>query len=134
MIQDLIINLMEQANTEADNKAYCDTELATNQQTREIKTAEVDELTANIEKDTATSAQLAEEIAELSESLADLRRQQAVASKNRNAEKTTNAKTVEEAKAAQAAVERATQVLRDFYAKAADATLLQATSGFRQEM
>merc|ERR1719410_2724096 len=134
MIQDLIINLMEQANTEADNKAYCDTELATNQQTREIKTAEVDELTANIEKDTATSARLSEEIAELSESIADLRRQQAVASKNRNAEKATNAKTVEEAKAAQAAVEKATQILKEFYAKAADATLLQGSSGLSQEM
>jgi len=134
MIQDLIIKLMEQANTEADHKAYCDTELATNQQTREIKTAEVDELSANIEKDTATSAQLSEEIAELSDSIADLRRQQAVASKNRNAEKATNAKTVEEAKAAQAAVERATQILKEFYATAADATLLQGSSGLQQEM
>merc|ERR1719330_716514 len=134
MIKDLIVKLMEQANTEADHKAYCDTELATNRQTREIKTSEVDELSANIEKDTATSAQLSEEIAELSDSIADLRRQQALASKNRNAEKATNAKTVEEAKAAQAAVERATQILKAFYANAADATLLQGGSGLRQEM
>jgi len=134
MIKDLIVKLMEQANTEADHKAYCDTELATNRQTREIKTSEVDELSANIEKDTATSAQLSEEIAELSESLAELRRQQAEATKNRNAEKATNAKTVEEAKAAQVAVERAAQILKEFYTKAADATLLQGGSGLSQEM
>jgi len=125
---------MEQANTEADHKGYCDTELATNQQTREIKTSEVDELSANIEKNTATSAQLAEEIAELSESIAELRKQQAEATKNRNAEKATNAKTVEEAKAAQVAVERAAQILKEFYTKAADATLLQGGSGLSQEM
>merc|ERR1712050_813371 len=103
-------------------------------QTREIKTSEVDELSASIEKNVARSAQLAEEIAELSDAVAELRRQQAEATKNRNSEKATNAKTVEEAKAAQVAVERATQILKDFYAKAADAALLQGASGLQQEM
>merc|ERR1719480_326724 len=45
-----------------------------------------------------------------------------------------NAQTVEEAKAAQVAVERATQILKDFYSKAADTTLLQGSVGLRQEM
>merc|ERR1719336_309289 len=83
MIKDLIIKLMEEANSEADHKAYCDTELATNKQTREIKTAELDELSARKEKDVATSAQLGEEITELSDSVAELRRQQAEANANR---------------------------------------------------
>jgi len=134
MIKDLIVKLMEQANSEADHKAYCDTELATNKQTREIKTSEIDELSANIEKNTATSAQLGEEIAELTDAVAELRRQQAEASKIRDTEKATNAKTVEEAKSAQVAVERATQVLKDFYAKAADPSLLQGNAGLGQEM
>merc|ERR1719331_3214371 len=34
MIKDLIVKLMEQANSEADQHAYCQTELATNKQTR----------------------------------------------------------------------------------------------------
>merc|ERR1712050_530914 len=62
------------------------------------------------------------------------RRQQAEASTNRQKEKAMNSKTVEEAKAAQVAVERATQILKDFYSKAADATLLQGSVGLRQEM
>merc|ERR1719473_1343565 len=37
MIKDLIVKLMEQANAEADHKGWCDTELATNEQTRTIK-------------------------------------------------------------------------------------------------
>merc|ERR1719221_1404601 len=134
MIKDLIVKLMEQANSEADHKAYCDTELATNKQTREIKTAELDELSAKKEKNVATSAQLGEEIAELSDAVTELRRQQAEATANRQKEKAMNSKTVEEAKAAQVAVERATQILKDFYSKAADATLLQGSVGMRQEM
>jgi len=134
MIKDLIVKLMEQANREADHKAYCDTELSTNKQTREIKTAEVDELSANIEKNSATSAQLAEQIAELSDAVGELKKQQAEATKIRQAEKATNAQTVEEAKAAQEAVERATQVLKDFYASAAEGALLQGGSGMKAEM
>merc|ERR1719316_1554204 len=38
MIRDLIVKLMEEANSEAEHKGWCDTELATNKQTREIKT------------------------------------------------------------------------------------------------
>lgn len=81
------------------HKAYCDTELATNKQTREIKQSEVEELTASIEKNTAESAQLAEEIKELSEAMAQLRREQAEATAIREKEKAMNAQTVADAKA-----------------------------------
>jgi len=136
MIKGLIVKLMEQANSEAEHKAYCDTELATNKQTREIKTAEVDELSASMEKHVAESAQLAEEIAQASDAVTELRKQQADATKLRNTEKALNAQTVAEAKAAQVAVERATLVLKDFYGKVADTTLLQGSGSgeLRQEM
>jgi len=138
MIKDLIVKLMEQANSEAEHKAFCDTELGTNKQTREIKTAEVDELSASVEKHTAESAQLAEEIAQATDTVVELRKQQAEATKLRTTEKAANAKTLAEAKAAQVAVERATQLLKDFYGAATDATLLQgggAGSGeLKQEM
>merc|ERR1719412_38536 len=38
MIKDLITRLMEEANEEAEHKGWCDTELATNEQTRKEKT------------------------------------------------------------------------------------------------
>merc|ERR1719326_1841859 len=98
MIKDLIVKLMEQANSEADHKAYCDTELATNKQTRENKGAEVEELTATVEKLTAESAQLAVEITELSDAVAELRKQQAQASEIRAEEKAKNTQTVADAK------------------------------------
>jgi len=134
MIKDLIVKLMEQANSEADHKAYCDTELATNKQTRENKAAEVEELTASVEKHTAEIEQLTVQITELSDAISEIRKQQAQATQIRNEEKATNAETVADAKEAQAAVEQATQVLKEFYAMASDSSLLQGGTGMRQEM
>jgi len=136
MVKDLIVKLMEQANSEADHKAYCDAELATNKQTRENKQAEVDELTANIEKHESESAELAQELSELADGIAELRRQQAEATAMRKQEKATNNQTITDAKAAQVAVQKATKVLKEFYTKAADSSLLQGrgSTGLRAEM
>merc|ERR1719224_263188 len=122
MVKDLIVKLMEEANAEADHNAYCTTELATNKQTRENKQAEVDELNANIEQKTAESASLATEIAELSDAVSTLKAQQAEATSMRGEEKSTNTATIADAKEAQVAVERATKVLKDYYASVASAS------------
>jgi flagellar biosynthesis chaperone FliJ len=115
MIKDLIVKLMEEANAEADHKGYCDTELATNKQTREIKTAEVDNLAARIEKNMADIAQLSQGITTLSDEITEVTQQQAEANKLRVVEKATNVETIVDAKEAQAAVERALRILKDFY-------------------
>jgi len=129
MIKDLIVKLMEQTNAEADEHAYCTTELATNKETRNNKAAEVEELTATVEKLTAESARLAEEMAELTKAIAEITEKQEEATKIRNEEKATNAKTVADAKDAALAVQKATQVLKDFYGKAADSAFLQGAQG-----
>jgi len=121
MIKDLIVKLMEQANTEADHKGFCDTELATNKQTRDIKSAEVDELSAQLDKKTADSEQLTLELKTLVQEISELRAQQAKATEIRGEEKKQNAQTVADAKEAQAAVERAMQILKEFYAQASTA-------------
>jgi hypothetical protein len=129
MIKSLIVKLMEEANSEADHNAFCTTELATNKLTRENKQSEVDELSANIEKKTAESQQLAQQLAELSAQVADLKSKQNEATTLRDAERKTNQATVADAKEAQVAVEKATQILKDFFASAADASLLQNGGG-----
>jgi hypothetical protein len=135
MIKDLIVKLMEQANAEADAHAYCETELATNKQTREIKSSEVDELTAELESQNALLEKLTTEITELSEAVATLRSQQAEASAIRAEQKKTNAVTVEDAKVAQTAVEKAMTILKDYYASvAAGAALVQGATGLKQDM
>merc|ERR1719352_1013667 len=106
MIKDLIVKLMEEANAEADQHAYCQTELATNKQTREIKSSEVDELTAELESQNALNEKLTTEITTLSDEVAEIKAQQNKASSIRAEEKKTNAATIADAKVAQAAVEK----------------------------
>merc|ERR1719232_1616747 len=120
---------MEQTNAEADEHAYCTTELAKNKEVRSNKAEEAEELAATVEKLTAESARLTEEIAELTKAIAEIKEKQEEATKIRNEEKATNAKTVADAKDAAVAVQKATQVLKDFYAKAADAAFLQSAQG-----
>merc|ERR1719272_2400257 len=133
MIKDLIVKLMEEANAEADSHAFCQTELATNKQTREIKSEEVDELTAELESQNALLEKLTTEIAQLSAEVAEIKKQQNDATGIRMSEKKTNAATVADAKVAQTAVEKATTVLKEFYSQHASA-LLQDNAGLQQEM
>jgi len=124
MIQDLITRLMEEANEEAEHKGWCDTELATNEQTRKQKTAEIEDLSAKIDKLNADIAQLAQEITDLNEDIAALDKAMAEATEVRNSEHAKNTETIQDAKDAQAAVAQALTVLKEFYARAETATAL----------
>jgi len=124
MIKDLLVKLMEEAAGESDHKAFCDAELATNKKTRTYKAEDVEELTAEVEKQTAISAKLGADIADLSAEISELEAAMAKSSSERQEEKTLNAATVADAKEAQTAVAQALAVLREFYAKAAEATAL----------
>merc|ERR1719389_1148728 len=133
MIKDLIVKLMEEANAEAEHKGFCDTELATNKQTRDNLGAQVDELTANIEEKTALISQLTTAIKELSDAIAELKRQQAEATTLRGEEKEKNMATIADAQEGTTAVEQALKVLKDFYEGAAGASLIQG-NGIQGEM
>merc|ERR1719371_17070 len=122
MIKDLIVRLMEEANEEAEHKGWCDTELSTNEQTRKEKTEEVETLHAEIDELTASIAKLTEDMAELATAVAELDAAMAKATELRTAEKAKNTETIADAKEAQTATEQALTVLKDFYAKAAEAT------------
>lgn len=122
MIKDMIMKLHEEANNEADHKAFCDTELGTNKQTREQKSADVDELTAMVEENTAKMQQLQEEVERLMGEVSELDATMQEATEIRRSEKAKNTAVVQDAKVAVPAVERAMQVLKDFYEKASQAT------------
>jgi uncharacterized protein YoxC len=122
MIKDLIVKLMEEATSETEHKGWCDTELTTNKQTREKKTSEVNELESEIEELTATIAELTQDIADLTAAVKELDAAMAEQTEERNTAKATNAQTIKDAKAAQVAVEQAMAILKDFYAKSAEAT------------
>jgi len=120
MIQDMITKLMEEANADAEQKAFCDAEMGTNKQTRDRKTEESDNLKADIEEHTAAIAKLAEEIAGLSNDIAAVDAAVQKATSERDDEKAKNQETIQEATAAEAAVGQALQILKDFYEKAAE--------------
>merc|ERR1719359_1310420 len=122
MIKDLIVKLMEEATSETEHKGWCDTELTTNKQTRDKKTAEVNELESDIEDLTSTIAELTQDIADLTAAVKELDANMAAETQERNENKAKNTQTINDAKAAQVAVEQAMAVLKDFMAKAADAT------------
>merc|ERR1719272_2141878 len=103
----MITKLMEEANEEAEHKGWCDTELSTNEQTRNEKGDEVDKLNAEIEELTATVSKLSDDITELSEGIAVIDQAVAEATADRGAEKAKNTETIADAKAASAAVAQA---------------------------
>merc|ERR1719171_3118206 len=127
MIKDLITKLMEEANEEAEHKGWCDTELSTNEQTRKEKTAAVETLHAEIDELEASIAKLTEDIGELTKAIAELDAAMAKATKLRTEEKAKNTETISDAGEAQTAVAQALTVLKEFYAKAAEATALVQT-------
>merc|ERR1711904_142110 len=122
MIKDLIVKLMEEANEEAEHKGWCDTELSTNEQTRKEKTEAVETLHAEIDELEASIAKLTEDITELTKAVADLDAAVAKATSVREEEKAKNTVTIKDTQEAQTAVAQALTVLKEFYAKAAEAT------------
>merc|ERR1719221_323134 len=124
MIKDLIVRLMEEANEEAEHKGWCDTELSTNEQTRKEKTESVETLHAEIDELESSIAKLTEDIAEHTKAVSELDAAMAKATEIRQEEKSTNAATVKDSQDAQTAVAQALTVLKEFYAKAGEATAL----------
>jgi len=128
MIKDMIQKLMEEAEEEAEHKGFCDKEMSTNKATRDTKTDEVASLKAESDQLTADLAKLAEEIAALGAAIADNDAAMAKATAIRQAEKEKNTATIADATVAQAAVQKAITVLKEFYDKAATATALTQES------
>ena len=64
---------MEEANSEVAPHAYCETEIASNEQTRENNADEVDDFTAENEQLAAEITQLAEQISQFGDEIAETR-------------------------------------------------------------
>merc|ERR1719217_1835730 len=96
MIKDMVAKLMEQANEEAEHKAFCDAEMSTNKQTRDAKTTAIAELKASIEELTAEASKTAKEIADLGDQIAAVDAAVAKATEDRMEEKAKNTKVIED--------------------------------------
>jgi len=129
MIKDLIFKLMEEAREEAEAKGWCDTEMTTNKQTRDKKSADIESLKAEIEELTAEIAKLVQDISDLTAEIKEIDDAVAKATADRTASKEKNQATIADAKTAQEAVAQALAVLKDFYAKAGESESVQGAEG-----
>jgi len=132
MTRDMISKLMSEATAETEHKGWCDAELGANKITRDEKSASVDSLTAEVEKLTATIAQTTQKIADLNAAIAELDVLVKTSTETRTKDHATNTQAVKDAKEAQHAVAQALTVLREFYAKAGEATALVQVQGKKQ--
>lgn len=121
MIQDLIVKLEEEATEESTHQGWCDTELATNKQTREDKTdavikgsAAMDQLNANIEDNMST-------IESLEEALTQLSKDRAEATETRQEERKNNKEIIKTADEDLELLAKARTVLEEFYGKQVEA-------------
>jgi len=124
LIKDLIVQLMEESTEETEHKGWCDAELSKNKVTRDSKSEEVSSLTADVEDLNAQIAQLAQDLTTLAHEIHELEQAMGKATADRNESKEANEQTIEDSKGAQVALQQALAVLKEYYAKSAEATAL----------
>merc|ERR1719460_2016558 len=86
MIGEMIEKLLNEANEEAEQKAFCDTEISKSRKSQEEKTLRLDKVTARMDTASTTIAELGEAIKTLEAELAEIDRATAEASAIRNEE------------------------------------------------
>jgi hypothetical protein len=126
MIKDMVAKLEADASAEADQKAWCDSEMekSTSQRDENIGSMEGDQ--AAKAKASAAIAKLEEEIAELLSEVAELTKALNEATELRGKEKAENTKTLADCTAGLAGVTKAMKILKEFY----DNAFIQTGSGY----
>jgi len=131
LIQDMITQLEEEAAAEAQEKAYCDEQLAKTQAKKEELDDDIEKLTVKIDQATSKSAKLKEEVQELESELAALTKLQAEMDKIRQETHADFVTAKDDLELALQGVRKALGVLREYYGGAA---LLQDGSAMASMM
>jgi len=119
MIADMISKLEQEAQAEAVEKAYCDEEMAKTEAKKEELTTDVERLTTKIDQKAAKSTKLKEEVAELQNELAALAKTTYEMDNSRRDENKAYVAAKADLDAGIAGVQKALQVLREYYNSAA---------------
>jgi len=115
IIKDLIQKLEDDAEAEATQKGFCDTNMAAAISDRDTGNAQIEEAMATISKLTAEKDQLNQEIEDLKKAIAANLKALNEATELRNGEKADNEATIETADEGKTAVELAINILKEFY-------------------
>jgi chromosome segregation ATPase len=115
LIEDMIAKLLKEAQEEATQKAFCDTEMGKSKKSQEEKMATLDKLGARIDGAESTIAELTEAIKTLEAEVAEIDSAQASATEIRTTEKTEYLQASKDFKDSAEAVAKAIEVLKNFY-------------------
>merc|ERR1712203_1248162 len=119
LIQDMITQLEEEAAAEAQEKAYCDEQLAKTKAKKEELDDDIEKLTVKSDQATSKSAKLKEEVQELESELAALTKLQAEMDKIRQETHADYTTAKADLELALQGVRKALGVLREYYGGAA---------------
>jgi hypothetical protein len=115
MCEEMIAKLMKEAEEEATQEAFCQTEIAKSKKAQETKQAGLDKFKARIDTATTSIAELTRSIETLTAEVATIDSTQAEASSIRNAENAEYKKASADYKQSAEAVAKAIDVLKSYY-------------------
>jgi len=115
LIEEMIAKLLDEAQEEATQKAFCDEEMGKSAKSKDDKTRTLDKLQSRIDRASSRKAELAQAVKDLEAGVAELDKSQAVATKIRNEEHATYLQASKDFGDAANAIERAIKVLKEFY-------------------
>jgi chromosome segregation ATPase len=119
LIEEMIAKLVQEAQEEATQKAFCDEEMGKSKKAAAEKGLTLDKLQSRLDKAGARKAELEQSIKELEGEIATLDAGTAEATKIRNSEHTLYLKSSKDFADAAAATEKAIKVLKEYYDNAA---------------
>jgi len=119
LIRDMIAKLEDEAEADASKKAWCDRNLADANQRKAEKIAEIKKLTTRIDRNSARSSQLKEEVAELQKGLANLAASQVSMDKIRKDENAAYLSDKADMEQGLEGVKMALKILGEYYASEA---------------
>jgi len=117
LINDMLVKLEKEAEEDANQKAFCDKEMAETQAKHDDLSAEVEKLSTRLEQKEAASTKLKEEVATLQKELAELASTQSKMDTLRDEEKATYEEVKPELEKAVKGIQLALKTLKDYYSK-----------------
>jgi len=130
LIGDMISKLESEGESDATEKAYCDEEMAKTEAKKADLDSVIESLTTKIDRAASKSAGLKEDVKELQAELAALAKETAEMNMMRNEQNTNYRQAKADLELGLGGVQKALGVLRDYYAGAAAASLVQDDSRF----
>jgi len=128
LIDAMIIKLIAEAGDESEQKGFCDKELGTSKITRNKLTENIDGMQAKIDDNDASLIEISSTLSRTTKEISEIQTAMQESTELRNGEKSKNTKTIKDADAAQEACKAALAILKDFYAKAGEATAFIQTA------